>query len=1635
MKRSSSYPPSKANNVIATSESLAARPGRTRSLLLKVKNGVIDQFSRFKRSRSRDRGQKVNHEGVLSSPTQNIEVQMNTPFAMKEAVHRSVVKQDQNTPPNVKEDAPLPIEPVAARVQNTSPGVKESDVPPSVVVHAQDVPSGVEDGAEPESVDTALQAARETTRNIKTLDTVDNFQNTYLEPLRIFDSIIEEITNVHPYTKMALGALSCASKIVLAQVDCDKAVLRLVDKVDQVYGFILQDETLSQISSAHSNDGQVSLMDSIIGKISQQTLECAHFIRDYSQTKNFWKRAGKNIFSETNDAIQQFIDNLDTLMQNFRGQIDRDVAIFIHRTGDELNLIGMTYAVGAGLDTGKQCLPGTRTDIISKITKWIYESGDSAGRVLWLSGTAGTGKTAIAHTIASSFIRVGGLGSCYCFDKNQDAERRYQKVFSTIARDLADCHPEMRRALASAVQNDIALKNTADIVQQWDKLLIKSLGKLSKSPVGPVVIIIDALDESGKADTRSDLLRILAGKLQNPGVLEITELPNNFRFIVTSRPLRDIDAVFANAQHIRRMSMDEIPPKTAEHDIHMYVSKKLEGLSNFGDREFEVLAEKADGLFEWARLACKAIKEPPTGVSSDESFDAVASHNPAEREHLLYNMYDFFLTGIMPEDKYNTETHCRQLTKFRSVMGQILGAAQPLPIESLNAMRYQFPDPEEHYKVEDIVEHMGSLLSGTTNPLTPVRPLHATFREFLTDESCSGIFFIDTSKVQRDLAFASFRIMERGLSFNICDLKTSYLPNCNDTGLQERAKKSIPPHLSYSCQFWAAHVHQTVFDKVLAKDVRKFLRSSHEQLLFWLEALSLINALSRAGPALSLIVLWLKGHSGYEDASSTAIDVQRFIQIFGNIILHSTPHLYVSALPFLPVNSVISQKFAAKFPKTLRLAEGRDTNWTAVQSVLRGHTRGVLSVSFSQDGTRIVTGSEDQTVRLWDPATGQPVGQPWQGHTGSVNSVAFSPDGARVVTGSSDKTVRLWDTAKGQPIGKPWQGHIGSVNSVSFSRDGTRVVTGSEDHTVRLWYAATGKPDGEPWRGHDGPVNSVAFSPDGARVVTGSSDKTVRLWDTAKGQPISEPWQGHTDLVISVSFSLNGTCISTVSRDFTIRRWDTTGKIVGQPFRGSPTVNSVSFSPDSSRIVTGSSDNIVRLWNAKTGQLAAEPLRGHTSPVNSVSFSPDGTRIVAGSSDGTVWLWDPTTVHPVSQSLLEHTHSVSSASFSPNGTHIATGYLDTGIVRLWDVKTGRLVGQTLKGHDSSVRSLSFSPDGTRIVTGSWDKTVRLWDVERMRQVGDDWCGHGDGVNSVSFSPDGTRVVSGSSDKTVRMWDVKTGKQAGQHSKHRGSVNAVSFSPDGNHVVTGSSDMTVLLWDTARQAVSKPWRGHRGSVSSVSFSPDGTRVVTGSLDNYALLWDVATEKQIGKQRCPDSVNSVSFSPGGTHVATGFSDNTVGLLDATKEQLVQVGEPLQGHTGPVKSVSFSPDGTRIVSCSADGTIRLWYAGDINLPEHAVNFSFDSTHALCNTAELLANTPRSTSFLLKDDGWMVGPDNQLLFWVPPASRQAFYSPWNALVIPRGCVALDLSCMAHGSHWQHCRDPTRRNMKERLPSVESSG
>ena len=519
----------------------------------------------------------------------------------------------------------------------------------------------------------------------------------------------------------------------------------------------------------------------------------------------------------------------------------------------------MPYAGGAGLNKQKHCFEGTREELLKEISDWINDVEKDTPRIFWLHGPAGTGKSSIAHTIAYQFQQLERLGSCFCFDRSRTGERRHEKIFSTIAQDLANRDKSVHRQLTTIIHGNAALKNTTDILQQWEELIMKPTRALSEAIMGPIVIVVDALDESGDTDSRRVLLRILGNAITENC---ITDLPPNLRILLTSRPLPDIYAAFNGGTHVRQKSMDSIPSESTRSDILRYVSDELSKVDfeRSGQEVFASLARSSGQIFEWARLACAYIRgdnNAGIGLEPYERFDAVISaHSKKDHVALLDGMYKFTLETIFPKKQPPSQRDLG-LERFKSVMAQILGTMDPLPLASLASMRCHFrvkKDPTK-FKTGTVVAPMAALLSGATDPSVPIRPLHASFADFLTDRDRSGEFFIDAYAIRDDLAFACLGIMREKLEFNICHLSSSYIPNSKISDLDERIKKYIPAELGYSCRFWTDHVRDAPFNSALGAEVQAFFND--KILLFWFEALSLLDLVNTCAGSLSSVIQWV----------------------------------------------------------------------------------------------------------------------------------------------------------------------------------------------------------------------------------------------------------------------------------------------------------------------------------------------------------------------------------------------------------------------------------------------------------------------------------------------------------------------------------------------------------------------------------------------------------------------------------------------------------------------------------------------------------------------------------------------------------------------------------------------------------
>jgi WD40 repeat protein len=477
----------------------------------------------------------------------------------------------------------------------------------------------------------------------------------------------------------------------------------------------------------------------------------------------------------------------------------------------------------------------------------------------------------------------------------------------------------------------------------------------------------------------------------------------------------------------------------------------------------------------------------------------------------------------------------------------------------------------------------------------------------------------------------------------------------------------------------------------------------------------------------------------------------------------------------------------------------------AQRAVFSGHKDVVTSVSYCPDGKRIVSGSNDRTIRVWNADGGNEL-LVIRGHDDSVVSVCFSPDGQRIASASADLTVRIWDATTGNVVAV-CRGHRTDVKSVRFSPDGKWIISGSQDCTLRLWNAFNGH-ELATFHGHREGVTSVAFSPDGKRVVSGSRDKTLRLWDVATGSEIAQV-QVNERAVTSVSFSPDGKKIISGSKDSTVQVFDIAALTQLRCFREHLSeVNSISCSLDGHWIASGSGDGTIRIWDVVIGvervvfsENSEASLLHLESQVNSVAFSPDGKQVVAGYVDKTVKVWDALENHRTSF-LHGHEAYVSSVIFSPDSRRVATGSWDSWL-RIWDAETG-LALSAIQGAQGFLNSLDYSPDGRRLVTADLT-TLRLWDATTGCEIAV-LRGHDEWVWDVAYSSDGHRIVSGSNDKTVRVWDATNASEVAVLYGHQEGVTRVRYSLDGRDILSADRDGTVIVWNARSFVLEETLRG-------------------------------------------------------------------------------------------------------------------------------------------------------------------------------------------------------------------------------------
>lgn len=601
---------------------------------------------------------------------------------------------------------------------------------------------------------------------------------------------------------------------------------------------------------------------------------------------------------------------------------------------------------------------------------------------------------------------------------------------------------------------------------------------------------------------------------------------------------------------------------------------------------------------------------------------------------------------------------------------------------------------------------------------------------------------------------------------------------------------------------------------------------------------------------------------------------------------------------------------------------------------------------------RIATANDDGTVRVWEPATGALVLTIDLGDD-RPSSVAMSTDGNLLATGSDDGFVQIWNARSGKEFRSPLTGSdpdptvpwtISSVDSVAFSPDGSAVAAGSSDGLVRVWDLHRGKMIAAARASESGAVYSVAFSPSGDRLVTIGRD-AVRLWEPRTGKQIAEI-NSQNAPATSVAFS--PPIVSTNPGDpedrLVVGFSDGTIEVVDgrtllpiQTFRAhAGTVTSVAFSPDGTRILSGSSDNTVRVWDSITGEPIGSALVGHHGLVTSVAFDATATRIISGGTDGSVRVWDTRTALPIP---AQQGTEVRAVAFSADGRAIASGGAD-GTVKLWSESTAAqegVLGEAARDYERAINGLAYSPDGDRIVTGASDGALQLWNLGSLENPivitrRDTTGSTRKRISNVAFSPDGSRIATGDSEGALRLWDGHTLEPIGEVHTDGNPVWSIAFSPDGRQIVSGSGSgnlfgarerPVIQFWDVdpLEKAGDPIEYKTDGLIRVVGFSSDGKAIASGTSDGVIRLLDSNSHRQTGTamQADQNAVITLAFAHHHPWIVSGSADGKVRLWDSETHQ--PIGIAIDGHTNYVTSVAFSPDDKWILSGGADGNLRLW------------------------------------------------------------------------------------------------------------------
>ncbi|KAF3934303.1 hypothetical protein ABW19_dt0206079 [Dactylella cylindrospora] len=1110
--------------------------------------------------------------------------------------------------------------------------------------------------------------------------------------------------------------------------------------------------------------------------------------------------SGMNKFLDHTDPNYQLVQQeLNKLVSNRRTVLTEDQKNNLSKLGPR-RAKGATFASLAGGDR-PGCLPGTRTDLLDRISSWVDSPGSKP--IFWLQGMAGTGKSTISRTVAKLYSaeQREQLGASFFFNRYEDDRNNASKFCTTIATDLMEHLHPLKFYISQAIEKKPYILE-APWEEQFENLVCEPFLR-ARFVKSKVVIVIDALDEcqmgykyKGIRHLLADLARLRANDIE-------------FRIFVTSRPEPEVRSGFKSiSEELHEdIALHVVQEQTIQHDItvlfkytfqnilknhpvqHFNKSRRISS-SWPGEDTLAALVNLTTPLFISAATICKFISFERTDPRDRlQTILESGTTSTGEVNEIYWTILDQSVKYLHDGDFGDGATI---LKYFRDIIGTVALLESPLSLESLTALLSEISSST----MWAIFEGLHSVLNIPDDDTVPILIYHLSFREFLLS-SKAGKFQIDDLEMHWQLARRCVAILDKYLQPDICRIKIpgalrSDINIINESVLQ----KWLPPHVQYACRYWIRHLEQS---KHALEDGGMFHRFIQAHLLHWLEASSFMGDMSQASHQIDGDEFPMFLHAA-----------KNFIQQNQEIVNEAPLQLYSSVLIFAPEDNLIRKSFLHYLPEWARMLQTVPKSRSALIRAFELPTgfSEAACLSFSSNGKELTSIYARCGVITWDVASGTVVGSVELAEEG-ITALVLAKDNKRVAFKSSNDKITLISMTP-KIISKIARTGIYEPMSLCFSLNSTMLASVCKSQThyyAKLWDAETGGLIQGHFARCKGGIK-LAFSPDNrVLAIAPLISRPIEFWDIVAGKVVNTFPRYHDHRV-----------------------------------------NVVSFSPDNQIFAVGLSDGTLQLWEPSSG-LALGELRMYdsslvlqeTTPVIAFSVNSKRRLLACAPCDGTIQLWDITTIDKLTNICQFRGHSklVASFAFSPDGKLLASGSTDR-MIKLWDVDY-MAEKQEIGSHTKSVQSLAFSPDGRFLASSSEDTTINLWSISSGGRPPRTLRGHTKAVLCVAFSSDGKLLASGSADMTLQIWNTVDEEEPPRTFKNlRDCATSVAFSSDGDILAVASILGTVELRDLSSDGTifRTIIDNIRAPVRMISFPPDRPHTVCTSRDgNLFILWDI------------------------------------------------------------------------------------------------------------------------------------------------------------------------------------------------------